>query len=358
MAALLSVQNVSKTFQRKFKALKDVSLEVGHGEFVALLGPSGCGKTTLLATLAGFLQPDIGSVFIEGQNVTHLPPHKRTLNTVFQSYALFPHMTVLDNVAYGPLRSGARKTEARARAHESLEMVGLDHLADRYPAQMSGGQRQRVALARAIVNRPKLLLLDEPLSALDLKLRKRMQLELKALQEKLAISFVFVTHDQEEAMAMADRIVVMNQGVIEQIGTGDEIYKKPSTRFVADFIGDANLLECERDGHLWRLQCCGLPAGKLNHQAQPDGATATNSVVAMVRPEDISLSRTRLSEQHEALTATVVDLISIGSYTTVYLNLNDTRIEARRLGANDLALKRGDTVYLGLPMQYIHLVGA
>jgi spermidine/putrescine transport system ATP-binding protein len=217
MTALLSVQHISKTFQKKFKALSDVSLDVTQGEFIALLGPSGCGKTTLLATLGGFLQPDTGKILIDGQEVTHLPPHKRTLNTVFQNYALFPHMTVLGNVSYGPLRAGLNKSEAHRQSREALDMVGLAHLADRYPAQMSGGQRQRIALARAIVNRPKLLLLDEPLSALDLKLRKRMQLELKALQEKLGISFVFVTHDQEEAMAMSDRIDLWRTSSVTRI---------------------------------------------------------------------------------------------------------------------------------------------
>ena len=352
MDALLSVRNVSKTFQRNFKALDNINLEVQQGEFVALLGPSGCGKTTLLATLAGFLQPDAGEVHIEGRNVTRVPPHRRPLNTVFQSYALFPHMTVLDNVAYGPMRAGVRKPQARERARESLKMVSLDHLADRYPAQMSGGQRQRVALARAIVNQPRLLLLDEPLSALDLKLRKRMQLELKALQEKLEISFIFVTHDQEEAMAMADRIVVMNQGVIEQAGTSGDIYKMPRSRFVADFIGDANLLECDRDGSKLSLRCCGQPAGAL------DAASAGRDMLAMLRPEDIQLSRTPSGLDPMLHAAKVTGVVSIGSHTTVYLDLNGTAIEARRLGANDLGLNRGDDVYLHLPADRIHLIEA
>jgi spermidine/putrescine transport system ATP-binding protein len=348
MTALLSVQNVSKTFQKKFKALSDVSLDVMQGEFVALLGPSGCGKTTLLATLGGFLQPSAGKILIDGQEVTHLPPHKRTLNTVFQNYALFPHMTVLGNVSYGPLRAGLKKSEAHERARETLEMVGLDHLADRYPAQMSGGQRQRIALARAIVNRPKLLLLDEPLSALDLKLRKRMQLELKALQEKLGITFIFVTHDQEEAMAMADRIVVMNQGKIEQVGTGDDIYKRPASRFVADFIGDANLLECEpQDGNL-RLACCGHVIGSAP-------AAPGKEMVAMVRPENISLSP---GSDSDAIKARVKDVVSIGSYTTVYLDLNGTALEARRIGANDMGLNKNDLVGLQFMNEHIHLVEA
>jgi len=347
MTALLSVQHITKVFQRKYKALNDVSLDVQHGEFVALLGPSGCGKTTLLATLAGFLEPDAGKIIIDGMDVTAVPAHKRTLNTVFQSYALFPHMTVLDNVTYGPLRAGIKKDEAHQRAIEALDMVGLQQFYKRYPAQMSGGQRQRTALARAIVNRPKLLLLDEPLSALDLKLRKRMQLELKALQERLGISFIFVTHDQEEAMAMADRIVVMNNGTVEQVGTGDEIYKKPHSRFVADFIGDANMLEChEVDGSM-RLSCCGQALG-------PAARTGSRKALAMLRPEDIGVSRA--ATPGSAGTAEVDDIVNIGSHATIYLNFNGVVIEARRLGANDLGLQKGDVVHIQLPVERIHMV--
>lgn len=346
MSPLLSVQNLSKTFQKKFKALDNVSLDVMQGEFVALLGPSGCGKTTLLATLGGFLPPDHGRILFDSQDITLQPPHRRNLNTVFQNYALFPHMTVLGNVSYGPQRAGVKKQEAQQRAREALDLVGLEHLADRYPAQMSGGQRQRIALARAIVNRPKLLLLDEPLSALDLKLRKRMQLELKALQEKLGITFIFVTHDQEEAMAMADRIVVMSQGRIEQVGSGDDIYKRPTSRFVADFIGDANLLECVVEEGRLKLACCDyvLPSGDAGFG--PD-------TVAMVRPENILLNT---SAPDVSLRALVLDVVSIGSYTTVYLELNGTPLEARRIGANDLGLRKDDVVGIQFESEHIHLV--
>src|SRR5690606_28614892 len=344
MSALLSVQNLSKTFQKKFKALNRINLDVRQGEFIALLGPSGCGKTTLLATLGGFLSPDEGQILFDGADITALPPHKRNLNTVFQNYALFPHMTVLGNVSYGPQRAGIKKDEAQKRAREALEMVGLEHLADRYPSQMSGGQRQRIALARAIVNRPKLLLLDEPLSALDLKLRKRMQLELKALQEQLGITFIFVTHDQEEAMAMADRIVVMNQGQIEQLGTGDEIYKRPATRFVADFIGDANLLECVKHEGSVKLACCDFT---ISH------APATGDAVAIIRPENVLLDK---RPSPGAITGQVKDIVYIGSNTTVYLDLNGVAVEARRIGANDLALSKGDVVGIRFENEHIHLV--
>lgn len=351
MTALLSIKNLSKTYNNRVKALDDINLDVMQGEFIALLGPSGCGKTTLLTTLAGFLAPDTGSIFFDGQNITTLPAHKRTLNTVFQNYALFPHMTVLKNVAYGPSRAGLSRAEAEKRALEALDLVGLTEMAQRYPAAMSGGQRQRVALARAIVNRPKLLLLDEPLSALDLKLRKRMQIELKALQEKLAISFIFVTHDQEEAMAMADRIVVMDQGRIEQIGTGDEIYQYPATRFVADFIGDANLLECRREQGEWRLSCC-------DHRLPSDPTAAGESVLAMLRPEDIHMEYPYHPDSSGLPAARVDGVVNIGSYTTFHLDVNGTPVTVRRIGANDLGIRKGDTVGVRFASERIHFVEA
>lgn len=349
MASLLRVENLSKSYHKKIRVLADISLTVEQGEFMALLGPSGCGKTSLLATLAGFITPDTGSVFIDGQDVTQMPAYKRPLNTVFQSYALFPHMSVLANVEYGPLRAGAGKAQARSRALESLQMVGLEDMAGRYPAEMSGGQRQRVALARAIVNRPKLLLLDEPLSALDLKLRKHMQRELKSLQEQLGISFIFVTHDQEEALAMADRIVIMNQGRIEQEGRGDDIYQYPANRFVADFIGDANLLPCDRVGGQLVLSCTGQPIEPL--KAVPTGAR----LLAMYRPESLRLLPTQESANNNK--ALVREIVNIGSHTTYYLDLNDTMLEARLMGTNPMGLRKGQAVYVQFPPS-AHLIEA
>jgi spermidine/putrescine transport system ATP-binding protein len=235
-------------------ALADVSLTVEPGEFVALLGPSGCGKTSLLRCIAGFVDPDEGAIVLDGEDITSRPPNQRPLNTVFQNYALFPHMTVADNVAYGPRRRGVARGEIQGIVQAALALVELTGFESRMPRELSGGQQQRVALARAIVNKPRLLLLDEPLAALDLKLRRQMQLELKHLQAKLGIAFVFVTHDQEEAMTMADQIVVMNRGRIEQSGSAAEIYTRPSTIFVADFIGEANLLPMRSDGG--RLRTC------------------------------------------------------------------------------------------------------
>jgi putative spermidine/putrescine transport system ATP-binding protein len=227
-------------------AVDSVDLEVRAGEFFTMLGPSGSGKTTTLRMIAGFEEPDSGTVELAGADVTGIPPYDRQVNTVFQDYALFPHMSVTDNVEYGLRVDGVDKGERRARAAEALEMVRLSGYGDRKPSELSGGQRQRVALARAIVNRPKVLLLDEPLGALDLKLREQMQIELKGIQGEVGITFIYVTHDQEEALTMSDRIAVFNEGRVEQVGTPAEVYEQPDNRFVTGFVGVSNLLE--RDG--------------------------------------------------------------------------------------------------------------
>ena len=242
MTAAVTLAGITKRFG-DVVAVDDIDLEINDGEFFAMLGPSGCGKTTTLRMIAGLDFPTVGSLKIFGDEVGTLPPNKRPVNTVFQNYALFPHMNVLDNVAFGLRMQGAGKADARAKAADAIELVQLAGMESRRPSQMSGGQQQRVALARALVNEPKVLLLDEPLGALDLKLRQEMQGELKRLQENLGVSFVFVTHDQEEALTMSDRIAVMNEGRLLQVGTPEEIYEHPTNRFVADFIGQTNLLE-------------------------------------------------------------------------------------------------------------------
>ncbi|MDA8486757.1 ABC transporter ATP-binding protein [Pseudomonas resinovorans] len=224
------------------KAVDRVSIEIRDGEFFSMLGPSGSGKTTCLRLIAGFEQPTSGSIRIHGEEAAGLPPYERDVNTVFQDYALFPHMNVRDNVAYGLKVKGVAKAERLARAEEALAMVALPGYGDRKPAQLSGGQRQRVALARALINRPRVLLLDEPLGALDLKLREQMQVELKKLQRQLGITFIFVTHDQGEALSMSDRVAVFNKGRIEQVDSPQNLYRKPTTRFVAEFVGTANVL--------------------------------------------------------------------------------------------------------------------
>lgn len=317
---LLSVRNVTKNFG-KYRALNDVTLTVEHGEFIAMLGPSGCGKTTLLRSIAGFIEPDAGSISIAGVDVTHRPPNQRPLNTVFQNYALFPHLRIVDNVAYGPRRQGVGRKEAQDRAIEALAMVSLDHLAGRYPYELSGGQQQRAALARALVNRPKLLLLDEPLSALDLKLRRKMQLELKRLQERLGIAFIFVTHDQEEAMAMADRIIVMNAGATEQIGKGEEIYQSPSNHFVADFIGEANFIPCTLLGNGKVL----LSIGDFEFDPAEKGR---ERYLAMIRPEHIELCDD-LPGRTSAAVGRVEDVIDVGAFASVIVSINGLSITGR-----------------------------
>jgi len=247
MTTLLEVQEVSRSFG-DVRALDDVSLSIAENEFFALLGPSGCGKTTLLRSIAGFEHPDSGAVLLGGADLLALPPNKRPVNLMFQSYALFPHLSVAANIAYGLKRERLAKAEIAQRVAEVLDTVGLGAMAERRPAQLSGGQRQRVALARAIVKRPRLLLLDEPLSALDRKVRAEMQLELKRLQHEVGITFVVVTHDQEEAMSMADRIAVLAAGRVQQVATPLELYRQPANLFVADFIGTSNLLPGPGDG--------------------------------------------------------------------------------------------------------------
>lgn len=249
MAVRLS--NVVKSFAHNV-VVKDVSLDIELSEFFTMLGPSGSGKTTLLRMIAGFEMPDSGTIELQGRDVTRLPAHLRPVNTVFQDYALFPHMDVITNVEYGLRVRKVSRTERRDRAMRALDMVRLQGLGERRPAQLSGGQRQRVALARAIVNEPSVLLLDEPLGALDLKLRQDMQIELKAIQRRVGITFIYVTHDQEEAMAMSDRIAVMSDGVIEQVGTPRDVYDHPLTPFVARFIGTSNIIE--RQGQRWSLR--------------------------------------------------------------------------------------------------------
>jgi putative spermidine/putrescine transport system ATP-binding protein len=241
MVIAVSFDHVSRHFG-DVRAVDDVSLEIGEGEFFAMLGPSGSGKTTCLRLIAGFEQPTSGHIEIFGETAEGVPPYRRNVNTVFQDYALFPHMTVLENVAYGLMVKGVARPERDRKAGEALELVALGGYGARRPSQLSGGQRQRVALARALVNEPKVLLLDEPLGALDLKLREQMQVELKTLQRNLGISFVFVTHDQGEALSMADRVAIFNQGKIVQVGAPEEIYERPRTRFVADFVGSSNVL--------------------------------------------------------------------------------------------------------------------
>ena len=241
-STIISLKDITVSYDGE-QVLKGFCLDIRDGEFLTLLGPSGCGKTTVLRTIGGFIRPDAGEVFFNGKNITALPPHKREVNTIFQKYALFPHLNVYDNIAFGMRLKGKSEGEVKDAVHKMLALVNLSGYAHRGIGQLSGGQQQRVAMARALANEPKVLLLDEPLSALDLKLRKDMQVELKKLQQQTGITFVFVTHDQEEALSMSDRVVVMDGGDIQQIGSPTDIYNEPENAFVADFIGESNILD-------------------------------------------------------------------------------------------------------------------
>jgi ABC-type Fe3+/spermidine/putrescine transport system ATPase subunit len=300
----ITFRAVSKTYGAH-TAVQSLDLQINEGEFFCLLGPSGCGKTTTLNLIGGFAEASTGEIRIRGELVNKTPPHRRKVNTVFQSYALFPHLNVRDNVAFGLRMAKVPRGEADSRVLESLQLVALEAFTDRYPSQLSGGQQQRVAVARALVNRPAVLLLDEPLGSLDLKLRKRLQVELSQIQREIGTTFVFVTHDQGEAMAMADRIAVMNEGRVEQIGTASEIYRQPASRFVADFIGESNFIPVQ-----WRDAGVTTRDGIL--LASPD-TTGSGSGSLMVRPESVRLAPA--SHDDPGLLGTVAKVSFLGSFT-------------------------------------------
>ncbi|SNY94124.1 spermidine/putrescine transport system ATP-binding protein [Cohaesibacter sp. ES.047] len=299
-------------------ALHGVSLDIRDNEFFTLLGPSGCGKTTLLRCIAGFEEVSGGSIRLQGADLTDLPPHKRPVNTVFQQYALFPHMSVEENVMFGLLRSGWSRVEAVRRADDVLKLVQLADFANRKPAQLSGGQQQRVALARALAPRPKVLLLDEPLSALDLKLRQAVRVQLKEIQRETGIAFVFVTHDQEEALTMSDRIAVMSDGRVQQVGSPREIYEAPINRFVADFIGETNLLDVDVLSVSGGQASITLPGGHPFSCPAADAVDAGKGHLS-VRPERISLC----AEAEADLCATVVGQVYLGTDIHLQMQLVD-----------------------------------
>jgi spermidine/putrescine transport system ATP-binding protein len=288
MQEVIKLEGVSKRYG-DFVALHETSFSIGHGEFFAMLGPSGCGKTTTLKMIAGFEQPTTGKVLLDGADVSDVPPYRRNVNTVFQQYALFPHMSVFDNVAFGPRSKKKDESQVRKDVMEMLEIVRLADFAQRKPSQLSGGQQQRVALARALVNYPSALLLDEPLAALDLKLREAMQIELKRIQREVEISFIFVTHDQHEALTMSDRIAVMSAGHVEQIGTPEEIYRNPSSLFVAGFIGSANLLAGTVESSSGTEYVVALKSGaKVKVQHHGSTFSTGEKVSLMLRPEALN----------------------------------------------------------------------
>ncbi|MCI0430704.1 MAG: ABC transporter ATP-binding protein [Rhodospirillales bacterium] len=330
MASDVRLEHVSKSFGA-FKAVDDLSLDVEAGSFVALLGPSGAGKSTVLRMIGGFELPDAGRIHIGGREVTDLPPYRRDVNTVFQSYALFPHMTVAENVAFGLRQDGVPGEERRARVRGALEMVQLLDYAQRNPAQLSGGQQQRVALARALVKRPSVLLLDEPLAALDRKLRQQMQVELKLLQHELGITFIFVTHDQEEALAMSDSIAVMRDGRVDQLGTPGELYDRPRTAFVAGFIGQQNFFagRVEAGGRLHAESGVVVEAGQ-----QAYGLAAGARGLAAVRPEYVTLSAQEPVNGANKLRVEVIAVVMLGDTLEYVLRMANGEEMFARLPRN------------------------
>jgi spermidine/putrescine transport system ATP-binding protein len=344
----IALSGVSKSFGR-VGAVDDVSLEIAEGEFFSMLGPSGCGKTTTLRMIAGFEAPDEGRVVLQGTDVTSVPANRRPVNMVFQQYALFPHMSIYDNVAFGLKVKRVPRREHEGRIRELLRIVALEGLEGRRPKQLSGGQQQRVALARALVNRPAALLLDEPLGALDVKLRKHMQLELKRIQHELGTTFVYVTHDQEEALAMSDRIAVMNGGKVEQTGSPREIYDRPRSAFVADFIGSLNAFDVVIGELVGAYAVTRFTDNQRIVVAVGSGHRAGEAVRVAVRPEQVQIGATTrtVPERGSRLEGTIVELVYLGMYTQFHVDTPAGRVVCHRLADEALSqLEPGSAVTL------------
>jgi spermidine/putrescine transport system ATP-binding protein len=355
----VELRSVTKRFDQ-LAAVDDLSLELGRGEFFTLLGPSGCGKTTTLRMIAGFERPTEGEIRIEGEDVAQLPPHKRPTNTVFQSYALFPHLSVEANVAFGLKRKKVAKDEIAERVEAELERVGLASHAKRKPSQLSGGMQQRVALARALVNLPKVLLLDEPLGALDLKLRKNLQVELKRIQREVGITFVYVTHDQEEALTMSDRIAVMNRGRVEQVASPEDVYNRPATTFVAGFIGVSNLMPATVTGG----NEVKLDQGQTISTAT-DGFSTGERCHAVVRPEklrvDLGENGSGPATGQPRVEGVVASSLYLGTATQIAVDLGEgTRMTVLVPNADEAERQRlpggGAKVALSWEPEHMHLV--
>ena len=352
MASYLRFENVTRRFGA-FTAVNDVTLDIEQGEVFSLLGSSGCGKTTLLRMAAGFDKPDSGRILLDGRDITALPANQRPLNTVFQSYALFPHLSVRENIAFGPKIAKWSAAEIARGVDRMLELVDLKSHADKKPSQLSGGMKQRVAIARALVNQPKVLLLDEPLAALDLKLRQRLLVELDAIHDEVGITFIYVTHDQGEAMSISDRIAVMNKGVIEQVGPPAEIYEAPRTSFVAAFIGDTNFLDgkvtAAIDSRFSRCEVEGIGSIIIDNDKP---VTPGDRINLSLRPEKLVVSREKpaVSGMDNAIQGSVEDVIYFGSHTRYWVRCGEWRICAemqhRTFLLDETPPKWGDSVWL------------
>lgn len=339
---IIELKNITRSFSDNgFVAVKDFNLEVKRGEFVTFLGPSGCGKTTTLRMIAGFDMPTEGQILLNGKDIAHLPPNKRPINTVFQRYALFPHMNIFDNIAFGLKLKKMSKSEITKKVKHVLEMVDLEGFEDRKVTTLSGGQQQRIAIARALVNEPEILLLDEPLGALDLKMRKEMQLELKNMHDKLGITFIYVTHDQEEALTMSDKIVVMSEGKIQQIGTPEDIYNEPKNAFVADFIGESNIFKGIMTGNL-RVRFCG--GEFICVDDVPEGTL----VDVVVRPEDVILTTPEMG----TISGTVTSVIFKGVHYEITVESGKYEMIIQTTKSANV----GDKVGMSLDPDGIHIM--
>lgn len=348
----IEAQGLSRRFG-PVTALDHVSLNIRAGEFFSLLGPSGCGKTTMLRVIAGLEVPDSGTLRIGGVDTAQIPAHRRPVNTVFQSFALFPHLTVRDNVAFGLRMKKVPSAQIAQRVERVLSLTQITELAQRRPAQLSGGQKQRVALARALVNEPAVLLLDEPLGALDLKLRKQLQVELHQLQRRLGITFIHVTHDQDEALVMSDRIAVMNEGRIEQLDEAQALYERPRTRFVAQFLGSCNLIQAVLTGTTVGMVLADTPLGPLRAKVSEDAAALRDrkEVTLAIRPEKIALTRGGAAGAPNTVTARVMDLVYSGAETQYRFEVAGQTLNAVALNsrAGHQGFHAGETVSCHLP---------